>query len=230
MERELFLPIKEYFETFGYVCDGEVKDIDLYMEKDGYSVAVELKINLDFKSVLQAASRQKIVDTVFIGIFRPKDMNSSSFKDKLYLLKRLGIGLIVVSKRTKMVEIVNEPVVSELSKYQLCNKNGRDAVASEFQKRKIKSNVGGVSRTKLITSYRESALLVLKTLATMGGQGKGSDVKAACGVSNATAIMRDNFYGWFEKVSTGIYKIRPEGYEAMKEFEDVILKLNGDIK
>lgn len=48
--------------------------------------------------------RQKITDFVYIGIFRPKDLRSSSFRDKLYLLKRLGIGLIVVSKRSKIVE------------------------------------------------------------------------------------------------------------------------------
>ena len=33
MEKDLFGPIKAYFEKLGYVCDGEVKDIDLYMER-----------------------------------------------------------------------------------------------------------------------------------------------------------------------------------------------------
>lgn len=78
------------------------------MEKDDESVAVELKVTLDFKAVQQAALRRKITDHVFIGIFKPKNMNSHSFKDKTYLLKRLGIGLIVVSKRSKMVELVNQ--------------------------------------------------------------------------------------------------------------------------
>ena len=59
MERDLFLPIKTYFENFGYVCDGEVKGIDLYMENGEKNVAVELKQTLDFKSVQQAALRQK---------------------------------------------------------------------------------------------------------------------------------------------------------------------------
>ena len=61
MERDLFGPIKAYFEEQGYVCDGEVKDIDLFMQKDGHSVAVELKQKLDFRSIQQAALRQKIV-------------------------------------------------------------------------------------------------------------------------------------------------------------------------
>ena len=36
MEKDLFLPIKTYFEQFGYICDGEVNDIDLYMEKEDF--------------------------------------------------------------------------------------------------------------------------------------------------------------------------------------------------
>ena len=33
MEKDLFNPIKGYFEKQGFVCDGEVEGIDLYMEK-----------------------------------------------------------------------------------------------------------------------------------------------------------------------------------------------------
>ena len=160
MEKDLFHPIKTYFESYGYTCDGEVRDIDLYMEKDGQSIAVELKQTLDFKSVQQAALRQKLTDFVYIGIFMPKDLHSRSFQDKLYILKRLGIGLIVVSKRSKSIEIVSEPVVSELSTYQSRNKGKKKALSEEFQKRRTKSNTGGVHGTKLITSYREDALLV----------------------------------------------------------------------
>ena len=100
LEKDLFGPIKEYFENKGYVCDGEVADIDLFAEKlsadkpagkkrkkDGQTdtdperVVVELKVNLDFRSVQQAAQRQKMFETVYIGIFRPKDFSSRSFKD-----------------------------------------------------------------------------------------------------------------------------------------------------
>ena len=96
--------------------------------------------------------RQKITDFVYIGIFRPKDLRSSSFRDKLYLLKRLGIGLIVVSKRSKIVETVNAPEVSELSYYQRCNKGKKKALSAEFQKRKVRNNIGGVTGTKRVPS------------------------------------------------------------------------------
>ena len=226
MEKDLFKPIKEYFEGFGYVADGEVCDIDLYMEKEGSSVSVELKQSLDFKAVVQAALRQKVSDTVFIGIFRPKDLFSKSFQNKIYLLKRLGIGLIVVSKRTLDIEIVSEPIVSELSKYQVSNKDKRLNLSEEFQRRKIKNNVGGVHRTKLMTEYRENALLVLSALDSLGGTGKGCDVAKASGVAKATTILRSNYYGWFVKVDKGIYSISKDGKNALKEYSDTIAKLS----
>jgi len=225
MEKDLFAPIKKYFEQYGYVVDGEVGDIDLYMEKGDESVAVELKVSLDFRSVQQAAQRQKLVDTVFIGIFKPRDLNSHSFQDKIYILKRLGIGLIVVSKRSKQVEIVSEPVASELSHFQARNKRKKKAVSEEFQKRRTKNNIGGVRGEKLITGYREDALLVLDTLAELGGEATTKAVRELSGIKRSTDIMHANYYGWFANVDRGVYRVRKEGYDALEEFEDTIYLL-----
>ncbi len=244
MERDLFDPIKEYFEKKGYTCDGEVEDIDLFAERspkkenakkkkketeeengDPRNIVVELKVNLDFRSVQQAAQRQKMFDTVYIGIFRPKDFSSRSFKDKLYILKRLGIGLIVVSKRSKEVQIVSEPVVSELSEYQKRNRKKAERVTAEFEKRRTKNNTGGVTGQKLITGYREDALLVLDALAELGGEEKNTKVRELSGIKKASDILRYNYYGWFEKKEAGVYSITDAGYAALEEFEDTVYKL-----
>ena len=224
-EKALFVPIKQFFEERGYLCDGEVMDIDLYMEKDGTSIAIELKRTLDFKSVQQAALRQKITDTVYIGIFQPRDLYSRSFRDKIYLLKRLGIGLIVVSAKTKNVKIINEPVVSELSSFQKNNKRRRKALSKEFQKRRTKSNTGGVHGTKLITSYREDALLVLDAMMELGGEATTKEIRMLSGVEKTTAILYHNYYGWFSNVKKGTYKVIEPGYAALEEFEETIRKL-----
>lgn len=227
MEKDLFLPIKKYFEAYGYLCDGEVNDIDLYMEKDEESVAVELKQQLDFRAIQQAALRQKITDYVYIGIFKPKNLFSKSFRDKQYLLKRLGIGLLVVSPKTKNVEIVSEPVVSELSAFQQKNKGKRKALSTEFKKRRAKNNIGGVNKTKLISSYREDALLVLDALFELGGEATTRQIKAISGVEKTTAILYHNYYGWFENVSKGVYRVLEPGYEAIEAFTDTIARLKG---
>lgn len=227
MEKDLFAPIKNYFEDLGYVCDGEVLDIDLYMEKDDESVAVELKQTLDFKSVQQAALRQKVTDTVFIGIFKPKKY-TKEFMNKVYILKRLGIGLIVVSKRLHNVEIVSEPVVSELSAFQQKNKAKRKRLTNEFNKRKAKNNTGGVHATKLITSYREEALLVMDAMMELGGEAKTKDIRELSKVGRATQILYNNYYGWFENVSKGVYKVTESGYDALEEFERTMSLLKKD--
>lgn len=227
MEKDLFLPIKTYFEENGYTCDGEVKDIDLYMENEGTSIAVELKQTLDFKVVQQAALRQKVTDMVYIGIFKPKDLYSHAFRDKLYLLKRLGIGLIVVSRRSHVMEIISDPVVSELSAFQTRNKGKRAALSAEFKKRKTKSNIGGVNGTKLVTSYRENSLLVLDALMELGGEATTREIRELSGVKRATEILYHNYYGWFENVKKGIYRVQEPGYDALEEFTKTIGKLKG---
>lgn len=225
MEKDLFTPIKEYFERYGYICDGEVKDIDLYMEKDSESVAVELKQSLDFKAVKQAALRQKITDHVFIGIFKPSNMGSRAFKENIYLLNRLGIGLIVVSKRSFAVEIVAEPIESELSSFKSRNKGKKVILSEEFQKRKCKSNIGGVHGTKLITSYREDALLTLDALMEYGGEASIPEVRAITGITKTRNILYDNHYGWFARTGTGRYKVSEDGLAALEEFEDTMALL-----
>ena len=226
MEKELFNPIKKYFEGLGFTVDGEVSGIDMYMEKGDEKVAVELKQTLDFKVFQQAALRQKIVETVYVGTFLPKNANSTAFKDKVYLLKRLGIGLICVSKRSKTVQIFSEPVVSPLDKFQRHNRLKGDRISTEFKKRRTKGNTGGVTREKLITSYREDALLVLDALAELGGTGKCSDVSKISGITRSTTIMSRNYYGWFKHGDkNGVYAVTDAGYNALEEFEETVYRL-----
>ncbi|MBP5492238.1 MAG: hypothetical protein J6Y08_05280 [Clostridiales bacterium] len=228
MEQDLFEPIKRYFTELGYVCDGEVNDIDLYMQKDEESCAVELKQTLDFKSIRQAALRQKIVDTVYIGIFTPKNLYTKEFKEKIYLLKRLGIGLIVVSKRQMRAEIVSKPEVVELKTFRSRNKWKKAALEKEFSKRKVKSNIGGVTGRKLMTGYREDALLVLDALSQLGGESSPKNVKAISHVEKTPNILRDNHYGWFVHVRSGVYGLTDDGRSALTEFEDSLKVLKGE--
>ena len=225
MERDLFGPVKEYFEKQGYICDGEVEDIDLYMEKGEEHVAVELKVDLDFKALRQAALRQKYVETVYIAIFKPKSLRNTAYRDKLYLLKRLGIGLLLVSKKSLEVQVANEPLVTELSVYQKQNRNKKKKLTAEFSKRRTKNNVGGVRGEKLISAYREDALLVLDACAELGGEVKGREVRKLCNVEKTADILRSNYYGWFEKIETGVYRVTDAGYAALEEFEDTVYKL-----
>ncbi len=47
------------------------------------------------------------------------------------------------------------------------------------------------------------------------GPCKGRIVRDATGVARATTIMRDNHYGWFRRIDTGIYALTETGEEAV---------------
>jgi hypothetical protein len=42
-------------------------------------------------------------------------------------------------------------------------------------------------------------------------------VKAATGVDRATTLMRDNHYGWFEKIGPGVYALSDAGRAALSQ-------------
>jgi hypothetical protein len=67
-----------------------------------------------------------------------------------------------------------------------------------------------------ITAYRQDALRLAVHLYEAGAT-KGADAAAATGVTHATRMMRDNHYGWFEKVDTGVYGLSPKGASAVIE-------------
>jgi hypothetical protein len=65
-----------------------------------------------------------------------------------------------------------------------------------------------------VTAYRQDALACAAHLAEAGAS-KGAAVRDATGVARATTIMRDNHYGWFRKVDTGVYALSDDGAEAI---------------
>jgi hypothetical protein len=86
----------------------------------------------------------------------------------------------------------------------------------EFARREGDPNEGGQVRSGLITAYRQDCLRLAMHLYEAGAT-KGADVATATGVEQATRMMRDNHYGWFEKVETGIYGLTPKGAAAVIE-------------
>lgn len=218
-EKDLFPPVRLFFEAQGFVCDGEVHRIDLYMEKDGLTAAAELKLSLDFRAVQQAALRQKTVDAVFLGIPFPRDVRSRAFRDKLYLLKRLGIGLICVSLRTGKVEMLIPPIETETDVFRQHNRQMQQRIREEFAARKLRCNPGGVHNEPLMTAYREKALTVLGALEKLGGEASTRDIRSVSRVENSTSILYDDHYGWFIRAGRGRYRLSETGKKACISYE-----------
>ena len=87
----------------------------------------------------------------------------------------------------------------------------------EVEKLRGDPNAGGATRHGIVTAYRQDALRCAAHLAEAGAT-KGSAVAKATGVGRATALMSANHYGWFERVSTGIYQLTEAGSDGLKHW------------
>jgi hypothetical protein len=90
------------------------------------------------------------------------------------------------------------------------NLKKRGLLLKEFNARSGDPNLGGSTRTPLMTAYRQDAIKCAEYLSVYGAM-RARDVKAATRVDRAASIMRDNVYGWFQKIDRGIYELSPKG-------------------
>ncbi|MEM8979837.1 MAG: DUF2161 domain-containing phosphodiesterase [Pseudomonadota bacterium] len=208
-ETDLYAPIKALFEEQGYEVKSEIGALDvmaIHPAAPDDPVVVELKTTFALALFHQAIARQKLTDWVYVAVPRkPGKAFQSGLKSNLALCRRLGIGLITVRLKDGHTEIHADPGPYAPRK----SKSLKARLLREFAKRQGDPNSGGATRTGLVTAYRQDAMKLRDHLAEHGAC-KGADVARATGVTRATTIMRDDHYGWFEKVSLGVYDLRAQ--------------------
>jgi hypothetical protein len=217
-EAELYLPIKAFFIENGYDVAGEVKNVDMVVYKDDEQIAIELKTAFNLKLLFQAVERQKYFESVYIAIPKPK--YNKRYKEMIHILKRLEIGLITVNflKSRTDVSVEHHPILLERKK----NNRKAKAIITEISKRTgTIDNIGGTTKEKRVTVYRESALHIAYALSLMT-QAKPSEIKKKTGVLKSNAILYSNFYGWYERVDRGIYRLSKKGYQALEEYSTIV--------
>ena len=211
-ETDLYPPIKAFLEDQGYVVKSEVGAADVVAVRGAEPpVVVELKLGFSLALFHQCLARMKVSDDVYLAVARqPGKRFAKSVKDNVTLARRLGLGLITVRLSDGLVEVHCDP-----GPY-VPRKNAKRAamLLREFARRQGDPNDGGQTRAGLVTAYRQDALKLAVFLFEAGAS-KGADVARATGVSAATRMMRDDHYGWFEKVDKGIYGLTPTGAEAV---------------
>ena len=79
-------------------------------------------------------------------------------------------------------------------------------------------NTGGM-RGEEVTVYRQDAEKCAVFL-NENGASRGRAVAQGTGVEKATTMMRDNHYGWFEKVDKGVYMLSEAGVTALAQGGD----------
>ncbi|HWT59069.1 MAG TPA: DUF2161 family putative PD-(D/E)XK-type phosphodiesterase, partial [Rhizobium sp.] len=89
----------------------------------------------------------------------------------------------------------------------------------EHQRRRGDPAVGGGSRAPIMTAYRQQALLCASALKQ--GLKRPREMKALA--ANAGPILRDNVYGWFERIEKGIYALTPAGQAALLRWPQPVI-------
>ncbi|WP_340248162.1 DUF2161 domain-containing phosphodiesterase [Sulfitobacter pontiacus] len=211
-ETDLYPPIKSFLEDQGYVVKSEVGAADVVAVRGAEPpVVVELKLGFSLALFHQCIARLSVSDDVYLAVARqPGKRFAKAVKDNTALARRLGLGLITVRLKDGLVEVHCDP--GPYAPRKSAKRQAR--LLREFARRQGDPNDGGQTRAGLVTAYRQDALKLAMYLFEAGAS-KGAHVARETQVQRATAMMRDNHYGWFEKIETGIYGLTPTGAEAV---------------
>ena len=213
-EQDLYPPIKALLEAQGYEVKAEIGAADVMaLRGDEPPVIVELKTGLTISLLKQGVARLSLTDAVYLAVPRPKRRGRKGRGSDIALCRRLGLGLIEVALGSGTVEVLCDP--GPYAPRQ--NMRRRDRLLREFARRRGDPNAGGQGRVGLVTAYRQEALACAAHLSEKGPC-KGAHVARATGVARATRMMADNHYGWFIRVSTGIYDLSEAGRLAARDF------------
>jgi hypothetical protein len=218
-ETDLYHPVKTFLERQGYDVKGEIGAVDVMAVRGNEApVIVELKTGISLSLFHQAIERQAITDFVYVAVpFNSGRAFYTSLKRNTSLCRRLGLGMITVRLKDELVQVHCDPGPYAPRK----SKPKTARLLKEFAKRVGDPNKGGAMRQGLITAYRQDALRCALTLSKTGPL-KAALVAKESGVEKARQIMADDHYGWFEKISTGIYVITPDGISALKGYKSEI--------
>jgi hypothetical protein len=218
-ESDLYSPVKAHLEALGYTVRAEVGKCDIVGISGEAMIAVELKLNFGLSVLYQALQRLPSFDLVYIAVAVPEGHRAranwdAQTPDASRLCRMLGLGLLSV--RNGKVVAHADPVPYQPRKRPKL----RARLLSEFVRRSGDHNLGGTNRRPRMTAYREDALACARVLAE--GALKAAAVRDAAGVAKASAILRGDVYGWFEKVARGTYVLTPAGQAALVQYADVV--------
>ncbi|GIP38657.1 hypothetical protein J31TS4_19370 [Paenibacillus sp. J31TS4] len=223
-ETELYAPIKRFLEGQGYTVRGEVNHCDVVAVRgDEPPVIVELKKTFTVPLLVQGIERLGKTDSVYVAIERKEHGRAPhqlAWSDLAKLCRRLGLGLLTVrfyKRKPPVVDVVCHP------EPYVPRKNSRQTAVllKEFGGRSGDYNVGGSTKRKVVTAYREKALHCAWLLRQHGPMTPRA-LREATANPNAASVLQKNYYRWFVRVERGLYALSPAGERAMEEYAHVI--------
>lgn len=255
-ETELYPPIKAFFAERGFEVKAEIKGCDLVACHPGQPqpTIVEMKRIFTLPLLLQGIDRQKTGAAVWLAVERnrtKKGAHNQRFGEITTLCRRLQLGFITVTfykTKAPLIEVWCEPGVPYASErtrvpspaseaagskeaYALAaaaggRKKGAARLLKEFAGRSGDYNVGGSTKRKLVTAYRERAIQCAMAL-SVHGPSAPKQVKQWTLCPDAGPMLRTNYYGWFRRLGVGRYELSPSGVEALQQYAEVVAAWSG---
>ena len=222
LEKDMYESLKKHLLKYGYIVKAEVLNTDITAVKDDEVIIVEMKNTLTTRLIYQGCERQRICDYVYLAIVEPTSRvrKSKQFNEKIHIVRRLQLGLILVNPETDNVTTLLDPKNFAFRQ----SKIKRRRLLKEFEQRVTSFNIGGVTKTKIITAYRETAIKIAFYLSS--GSMRLKDIKTLLKDDKCSSILQKNYYGWFERIERGIYGITEVGIEDLKKYENVIQSMD----
>lgn len=223
-EEDLYKPIYDYLSESGYTVRSEVSHCDIAAVKGEELLVVEMKKSLNLAVIMQATLRQRIADMVYIAVPKPgKDLFSKRWKDICYMLKRLQLGLMVVSLKEECsyAEVVFEPAAFDMVKSKKRSMKKKQELIKEFDARYGDFNTGGSTGKKLVTAYREMAIHISCCLIKYGPLSPKALRQLGTDEKKTTTILFKNHYGWFLSISRGLYDINDKGRQEAAGYKEL---------
>lgn len=219
-ECDLYESVRELFAGEGYKVNAEVCDCDVTAIKDDELVIIELKLALSVKLFAQALERQKTGAKVYVAVPKPKGFSPRKFRDVLYVIKKLELGLIFVTLRDdfSFAEKVIEP-----QPFKPVGKRyyERKKIIKEINGRKLDTNTGGVTRKKIATAFTEKCIFIACVLERFGALSP-KQISEYIGGEPVGGLLYRNNYGWFDRPQKGVYDINDKCRAEISDYPELL--------
>ncbi len=216
-ESDLYLPVKNFLESQNYEVKGEVLDCDLLaIRGEEAPVVVELKLSFNINVVLQAIERLSLTSKVYVGIPQGSGTLKKRRRQTIKMLRMLGLGLLAIEPglKTGSVDVLLDP--GEYRPRQ--SKKRKERLLGEFMRRVGDPNLGGSDKRKgIMTAYRQRALEIARFLQE-NGPTKAALIAKSLEEPKARNILYRDVYGWFDRVSLGVYNVSPRGEKEIPQW------------
>ena len=216
MEADLYPAVKAFLEAKGYDVKAEVCGCDVVATRaDEPPVIVELKLTFSLALLLQGVDRLAMTDRVYLAVARPqkrRGQRASVYRrDVRDLCRRLGLGLITVGPAG--IDVVLDPIPARPRR----RRRRLARLLREHRRRAGDPNRGGVTKTPIVTAYRQEALRCA-LLIERDGMASLKALRATGVVPNASRILQRDVYGWFRRLERATYGLTDRAREELARY------------